>query len=158
MKKVLMILTVVVLVLMVVLAMTKPERVDHYDALKGVVLKAVEAKMDQVGKAVPYESLRTKGTYMALSAANEYLKKSLLVEEKTFYNIGVLVYEDYVVLVSVGVMGHVFLTFDEEDIDKLMNHIDILKMMDIKDVDRNVIETVKLLFSYCRGIVLLSYR
>lgn len=128
MKKVLLILAVVILVVMGVLAMTKPDRTTHYDALKEVVLKAVEAKMDQVGKAVPYESLRTKGTYMALSAADEYLKKNLLVYEKMFYNKGVLVYEGYHVLVSVGVMGHVFLTFDEKDIDKLMDRIDILKI------------------------------
>ena len=143
MKKILLILSVVVLVVMGVLAMTKPDRTAHYDALKEVVLKAVEAKMDQVGKAVPYESLRTKGTYMALNAADEYLKKNLLVYEKTFYNKGVLVYEGYHVLVSVGVMGHVFLTFDEKDIDKLMDRIDILKMLDGKEVDMDVIETVK---------------
>ena len=134
MKKVLLTLTVVVMAVLIVMAMTKPDRTAHYDALKGVVLKTVEAKIDKVGEAIPFESLRTKGTYIALNAADEYLKNNLLVYEKTFYNKGVLVYEDYFILVSIGVMGHVFLTFDEKDLEKLTERVDVLKLIENEDL------------------------
>jgi hypothetical protein len=134
MKKVLLTLAVVVMAVLIVMAMTKPDRTAHYDALKGVVLKTVEAKIDKVGEAIPFESLRTKGTYIALNAADEYLKNNLLVYEKTFYNKGVLVYEDYFILVSIGVMGHVFLTFDEKDLEKLTERVDVLKLIENEDL------------------------
>jgi len=134
MKKVLLTLAVVGMAVLIVMAMTKPDRTAHYDALKGVVLKTVEAKIDKVGEAIPFESLRTKGTYIALNAADEYLKNNLLVYEKTFYNKGVLVYEDYFILVSIGVMGHVFLTFDEKDLEKLTERVDVLKLIENEDL------------------------
>jgi hypothetical protein len=134
MKKVLLTLAVVVMAVLIVMAMTKPDRTAHYDALKGVVLKTVVAKIDKVGEAIPFESLRTKGTYIALNAADEYLKNNLLVYEKTFYNKGVLVYEDYFILVSIGVMGHVFLTFDEKDLEKLTERVDVLKLIENEDL------------------------
>ena len=134
MKKVLLTLAIVVMAVLIVMAMTKPDRTAHYDALKGVVLKTVEAKIDKVGEAIPFESLRTKGTYIALNAADEYLKNNLLVYEKTFYNKGVLVYEDYFILVSIGVMGHVFLTFDEKDLEKLTEWVDVLKLIENEDL------------------------
>ena len=52
MKKALVIVAVVVFAVMVTLAMTKPDQTAHYNALKAVVLKAVEAKVE---KSVPYE-------------------------------------------------------------------------------------------------------
>ena len=134
MKKVLLTLAVVVMAVLIVMAMTKPDRTAHYDALKGVVLKTVEAKIVKVGEAIPFESLRTKGTYIALNAADEYLKNNLLVYEKTFYNKGVLVYEDYFILVSIGVMGHGFLTFDEKDLEKLTERVDVLKLIENEDL------------------------
>ena len=44
MKKALVIVAVVVFAVMVTLAMTKPDQTAHYNALKIVVLKAVEEK------------------------------------------------------------------------------------------------------------------
>ena len=69
-----------------------------------------------------------------MGAADEYLKKNLVVYEETFYNKGIIVYEDYFILVSVGVMGHVFLTFDEQDVNKLTERFDVMKMVGNKDV------------------------
>ena len=131
MKKVLVLLVMVVPTLLVVMAVTKPDRTAHYEVLKSVVLSAVEAKVDE---AVPEGSLRTVATFMALGTADEYLRKNLLVYDKTFYSKGVLVYNDYFIPVSIGVMGHVFLTFDEEDVDKLTKQVDLLKVFEKKDL------------------------
>ena len=92
---------------------------------------AVEAKVE---KSVPYEGLRMKATIMALNTADDYLKRNLFFYEKTFYNKGILVYEDYFILVSVGVMGHVYLTFDEKDVGKMVDRMDVMKMVENDDV------------------------
>jgi hypothetical protein len=136
MKKALIIVTVVVLVvvaLLAAMAMSKPDRMAHYDALKGVVLKVVEMK---VNEAIPDEELRTIGTYMALNAADEYLKKNLFFYEKTFYNEGFLLYNNQPIFVSVGIMGHVYLTFEGMDIEKLMERIDVMKMIENEGVKK----------------------
>jgi hypothetical protein len=143
MRKALFIVTGVVLVViavLVTLAMSKPDRMAHYDALKGVVLKAVEMK---VNEAIPDEDLRTMGTYMALNAVDEYLKKNLFFYEKTFYNEGFLLYNSQPVFVSVGVMGHVFLTFEGTDAGKLMDRIDVLKMIEDEDVRKQIKSKIK---------------
>ena len=119
------------MVLMDVLAVTKPDRMEHYDSLKTVVMRAVEAKVD---KMVSDEDLRTLATYTALGAANEYLKNNLYVYDNTFYNEGVLVYEDYFIPVSFGIMGHVFLIFGEKDVERMAARVDLQKM--IKKVNR----------------------
>lgn len=127
MKKVLLILTIVVLSVLAVLAMTKPDRTAHYNTLKGIVMRAIEKRIDKL--PIPYESQQTKARYTALGIADEYLRHNLWVYEETFYNRGVIVFEDYFIPVSVGVMGHVFLTFDEKDVDELTKRIDILEMI-----------------------------
>ena len=124
MKKVLAILPIVILVVLAMLALTKPEKMAHYDALKSIVMKAVEAK---VGKSVPSGSLRTQATYMALGEADKYLKKNLVVYEETFYNKGILVYDGYLIPVSIGIMGHVFLTFDTQYVEELMEQVNLEK-------------------------------
>lgn len=114
------------MVLMAVLAMTKPDRMEHYDCLKTVVMRAVEAKVD---KMVTDEDLRTLATYTALGAANEYLGNNLYVYDHTFYNEGVLVYEGYFIPVSFGVMGHVFLIFGEKEVERMAERVDLQKMI-----------------------------
>ena len=127
MRRLLAILVIVVLVILGVLAMTKPERMAHYDMMKRIVLRAVEAKVTQT---VPLEDLRTEATYRALGAADNYLRKNLLVYEKTFYNRGVLAYDGYYIPVTIGIMGHVFLLFDEKDIDQFTQRVDLLKIIE----------------------------
>ena len=126
MKKILIILAIVVLTTMAALVMTKPDRRDHYDALKGVVTKVVEAQVD---KTVPIEELKTKATTIALGAADAYLQHNLLVYEETFYNKGIIFYGDRSFLVSIGIMGHVFLIFDENDVEQISNHVHVLKFL-----------------------------
>ena len=126
-KKVLITLVIVILALLAALAVTKPERTAHYDAVRAVVMKSLEAK---VNKAVPNKHLRTQATYIALGAADDYLKKNLLVYEHTFYNNGVLVYKDFFIPVSIGIMGHVFLTFSANDVNQLTEQVDVQKMIE----------------------------
>ena len=58
MKKVLAILTIIVLAVVAMLAMTKPDRTAHYDALKSIVMNTVDKRIDKA--PIPYESLKTK--------------------------------------------------------------------------------------------------
>ncbi len=122
MKKVLAILTIVILVVLTVLALTKPERKAHYDALKSIVMKVVEAK---VSKSVPNGSLRTQAIYVALGEADKYLKQNLIVYEETFYNRGAILYDGYLIPVSFGIMGHVFLIFNTQNVEELIDKTEL---------------------------------
>lgn len=103
---------------LVSLAVTKPDRMVHYEAVKGLMMKVIEKK---VASAQLDESLTTIGTLAAFNAGDAYLRQNLLIYEHTFYNTGILVYEDNFIMVSIGAWGRAFLVFTEEDINQYLN-------------------------------------
>ncbi len=124
-KKILLGMVVIVVGVLVSLAVTKPDRMAHYDAVKGLMVKVIEKKVASLDID---ESFKTMGTLAALNAGDAYLRQNLLVYEHTFYNTGILIYEDNFIMVSIGAWGHAFLTFTEEDIDKYLS--DKLKIIE----------------------------
>ncbi|WP_028904273.1 MULTISPECIES: hypothetical protein [unclassified Prevotella] len=109
MKKLLVflcILGVAALVLMV----TKPDRQQHLDTIQTVVSKAVSAELRD------YHIDGDLGSVVSMTATagiNQFLNSSLMVREHTFYNIGVISYDNNFQMVSVGVLNHVY-TLNEE--------------------------------------------
>ena len=100
------ILGVAALVLMV----TKPDRQQHLDTIQTVVSKAVSAELRD------YHIDGDLGSVVSMTATagiNQFLNSSLMVREHTFYNIGVISYDNNFQMVSVGVLNHVY-TLNEE--------------------------------------------
>lgn len=100
------ILGVAALVLMV----TKPNRQQHLDTIQTVVSKAVSAELRD------YHIDGDLGSVVSMTATagiNQFLNSSLMVREHTFYNIGVISYDNNFQMVSVGVLNHVY-TLNEE--------------------------------------------
>ena len=64
-------------------------------------------------------ALASIGTAVAIEAVDAYLNSSLIIRDHTFYNIGVVNYEDEFRMVSVGVFNHVF-TISEDDARELI--------------------------------------
>ena len=115
-KRILIIVAFVVVALLVALSMTKPDRMAHYDAVKNAVknmaLKTVDHELTSNPLTAEYATI---GTMAALNVIDEYLQRNFIVREHTFYTSGILVYNDMFIPVSIGIMGKVYLTVNEDD-------------------------------------------
>ena len=136
MKKVLLIISIIVVVGMVVLTMTKPERSEHFYLVKKTVAKVVDRELNANPLTAVFATL---GTMSTLNVVDDYLSKNLMMQDHTFYTTGVLRYNDMFIPISIGVFGQVYLTVSEDDIKKT------LKMPEIKDMvhSENVEDAIK---------------
>jgi hypothetical protein len=117
MKRIILIIFAIVAVAgMAVLAMTKPDRAAHYQAVKMQVLKVVDHSLSGNPVTAEYTVI---GTLKALDMIDEYLQRNLLLHEHMFYTTGILIYKDMLVPISIGVLGQVYLTIDDEDMKKV---------------------------------------
>lgn len=128
-KRILLFALVGIIAVMVTLTMTKPERPAHYDAVKGLALKTVDHELTGNPVMAEYAAL---GTMTALNKIDEYLQRNLIIREHTFYNSGVLIYKDYFIPVSIGVMGKVYLTVSEDDMKRVIEKPEIKQLLDLK--------------------------
>jgi len=128
-KRILLFALVGIIAVMLTLTMTKPERPAHYDAVKGLALKTVDHEL--IGNPVTAE-YAALGTMTALNKIDEYLQRNLIIREHTFYNSGVLIYKDYFIPVSIGVMGKVYLTVSEDDMKRVIEKPEIKQLLDLK--------------------------
>lgn len=116
-RKVLFIFAIVVVIVLATLAMTKPDRAAHYEAVKAMALKTVDHELSKNPQTAEYAAI---GTAKALNMIDEYLQRNLLVYEHTFYSSGVLIYNDRFIPISVGVFNKVYLTVGEEDVKRVV--------------------------------------
>ena len=128
-KRILIIITFVVVALLVALSMTKPDRMAHYDAVKNMALKTVDHELTSNPLTAEYATI---GTMAALNVIDEYLQRNFIVREHTFYTSGILVYNDMFIPVSIGIMGKVYLTVNENDLKRMLDRPEIQQMIDIK--------------------------
>ena len=116
-KRILIALAVVLAIVMATLAMTKPDRKAHYEAVKGMALKVVDHELSSNPLTKEHAAV---GLMIALNEIDEYLQRNLIVYEHTFYTNGILLYKDMFVPISIGIFGNVYLTIDEEKVKKYM--------------------------------------
>lgn len=126
MRKALFVLVVIIVILLGSLALTKPNRITHYEAVKKVMTKGLTMKLDQMDME---ESVKIAVTLTTLNALDTYLRRNLLVYENTFYNRGVIVYKDYFLPVSIGFWGHPILFINEDDIEKLLDNNEVKALL-----------------------------
>ena len=135
MKKILLIILCVILVGLVVLTMTKPDRSDHYDAVKMVVAKVVDRELHANPLTAEYATL---GTVSTLEKVDDYLSKNLMVQDHTFYTVGMLKYQEMFLPISIGVFGQVHLTIGEDDLKEALKMPEMQEMMKSKSVEEAV--------------------
>ena len=132
MKKILLIILCVILVGLVVLTMTKPDRSDHYDAVKMMVAKVVDRELHANPLTAEYATI---GTVSALEKVDDYLSKNLMVQDHTFYTVGMLRYQEMFFPITIGIFGQVHLTISEEDLKKALKMPEMKEMMKSKSVE-----------------------
>lgn len=132
MKKILLIILCVILVGLVVLTMTKPGRSEHYDAVKMMVAKVVDRELHANPLTAEYATI---GTVSALEKVDDYLSKNLMVQDHTFYTVGMLRYQEMFFPITIGIFGQVHLTISEEDLKKALKMPEMKEMMKSKSVE-----------------------
>ena len=130
MKKFLIGITLVVLMTMALAAMTKPEPTVHYDTLKKGLAVVIGKVVDSHPLLQQYDAI---STMTALNATDEYLKRNFLVFEHTFYNVGSVLYQDMFIPVTIGLFGQVWLTVDEDELQRLAERPEVIKMLGVED-------------------------
>ena len=132
MKKILLILLCIVLLGMLVLAMTKPERSEHYDAVKITATKVIDRELHDNPLTAEFATI---GMMTALNMLDDYLSKNLMVHDHT---VGVLRYQEMFFPISIGVFGQVHLTVSEDDLKKALKMPEIKEMMRSNSVEEAV--------------------
>lgn len=132
MKKILLIILCVILVGLVALTMTKPDRSEHYDAVKMMVAKVVDRELHANPLTAEYATI---GTVSALEKVDDYLSKNLMVQDHTFYTVGMLRYQEMFFPITIGIFGQVHLTISEEDLKKALKMPEMKEMMKSKNVE-----------------------
>ena len=132
MKKILLIILFVILVGLVVLTMTKPGRSEHYDAVKMMVAKVADRELHANPLTAEYATI---GTVSALEKVDDYLSKNLMVQDHTFYTVGMLRYQEMFFPITIGIFGQVHLTISEEDLKKALKMPEMKEMMKSKSVE-----------------------
>lgn len=135
MKRILLIISLFVVVGMAVLAMTKPDRQQHYNAVKVAATKVIDHEMHANSLTAEYATI---GTMSALNMLDDYLSKNLVVHDHTFYTVGMLRYQEMFFPISIGVFGQVHLTVSEDDLKKALKMPEIKDMMKSKSVEEAV--------------------
>ncbi len=132
MKKVILIVLCIVFVGLIVLAMTKPDRAEHYDIVKKTVANVVDRELHDNPQTAEFATMATMST---LNMLDEYLAKNLMVQDHTFYTTGMLMYQDMFFPISIGVLGQVHLTVSEDDLKEVLKMPEIKEMMKSKNIE-----------------------
>ena len=135
MKRILLIILCVVVVGLTALTMTKPEMSEHYDAVKIAVANVVDRELHENPQTVDFA---TMGTMSALNMFDDYLSKNLFVQDHTIYTVGVLMYQEMFLPISIGVLGQVHLTVSEDDLKKALKMPEIKEMMKSESIEEAV--------------------
>ena len=135
MKKFLISITLVVLMAMALAAMTKPERMAHYETVKKGLTVVIEKVVNSHPLLQQYNAI---STMTALNATDEYLKRNFMVFEHTFYNVGTILYQDMFIPVSIGLFGQVWLTVGEDDLQRLAERPEVMQMLGVEDALRQI--------------------
>ena len=96
-----------------------------------MALKTVDHELTSNPLTAEYATI---GTMAALNVIDEYLQRNFIVREHTFYTSGILVYNDMFIPVSIGIMGKVYLTVNEDDLKRMLDRPEIQQMIDIKNI------------------------
>ncbi|MBE6260891.1 MAG: hypothetical protein E7107_08750 [Prevotella sp.] len=132
MKKVILIILCIVLVGLIVLAMMKPDRSEHYNAVKIAVANVVDRELHENLQTAEFA---TMGTMSTLNMLDDYLSKHLFVQDHHFYTVGMLMYQEMFLPISFGVLGQVRLTVSEDELKEVLKMPEIREMMKSKSVE-----------------------
>jgi hypothetical protein len=114
-KKLFVLLGLVVIVALVAMTFTKPDRQAHFNAVARLAQNMVDKELSNIPLPLPDEVVNI-GSETAMGAANMYLLSNLMVNDYFFVNVGTVNHHGTAYPVTVGVFNKVFLLVDEEQV------------------------------------------
>ena len=115
-KKVLMSLTLVVIILVVVMAMSKPDSTAHYDEVKRFAMKVVDTEMNK--KQIP-EEYAMQATMEASDKVNSYLRSRMTVEDYAIASVALMKHQGSTYPIAIGAFGKVNILVGEDQVRQL---------------------------------------
>ena len=150
MKKVFIVVTIVLSVMLVAMMLTKPEPKEHYDAMIEVAQNVVDQEMtsdnvkktiaqmgaeklsefgiegvdaatlEKIGADVDLTEVTELGKVLVMNTAGFYLQSHMKVDDYYVATVGILNYRGVNLPVTLGLMGKVFLLVDEEQVKHMV--------------------------------------
>lgn len=93
---------------------TCPDKKDHQEAIKAVVINVVDEEISKLPSVVD-DVAELVGLPLARTLLNVVMNNKLKVKNYYLFSIGEVTYKGETRMVSLGILGHVF-TFDEDDL------------------------------------------
>ena len=124
MRKVIISIVMAAAILMIVMALTKPDDDAHYALVKAIVRSEVS---NQLGNNKLVEEYGNVVLYEALGKANDYVDHRLRIRNFICFTLGTVRHQDMTVPITLGIFNHVILIGDEDEIKKA-----IVKKMSIQ--------------------------
>ena len=133
-KKVFIFLTFAVLVLLVVMALTKPEPWLHQAEVRKLAQSVASQKMSNIKLPEEYaeylpeeyanmelpEEYAQLGTDMITNAAGSFLQSNMRVDDYVVLSVGMVDFHGQTLPVTIGAFGKVFVLADEEDVRQVI--------------------------------------
>jgi hypothetical protein len=116
-KKLFVLLGLVIIVALVAMTFTKPDRQAHFNAVSQLTQNMVDKELSNIPDILPDEIVNI-GSETAMGVANMYLLNNLMVNDYFFINVGTVNHHGTAYPVTVGVFNKVFLLVDEEQVRK----------------------------------------
>lgn len=116
MKKVLLFLTFAVIILMIVMALMKPDSTAHYDEVRRFVMNVVNTEMAQ--KQLP-EEYAMQATMEASDKVNSYLRSRMRVDDYVIASVAMMRHQGGMYPVAVGIFGKVYVLVGEDQVRQL---------------------------------------
>ena len=118
-KKLFVLLGLVVIVALVAMTFTKPDRQAHFNAVAQLAQNMVDKELSNIPLPLPDEVVNF-GSETAMGAANMYLLSNLMVNDYFFVNVGTVNHHGTAYPVTIGAFNKVFLLVDEEQVKQVI--------------------------------------
>ncbi len=117
MKKLVLFLIIIASVA-VGLILTTPNRQQHVDPIKQILMNTVNAELRYMHIDGPYGSIASVAASVAIDS---FLNTSLIIRDNTFYSLGFVDYNGQFQLTSFGIWGHVY-TLNEDQARQIVKN------------------------------------
>lgn len=115
-KKVFVLLTLVVLILIVAMALTKPDPMLHQEAVRQMAMNIVNTELT---RAQLPEEYAVNANSEAMNKVNSYLQGRMEVDDYVVVSVGRIQYHGKAYPITLGTFGKVFVLTDEEQVRQL---------------------------------------
>jgi len=136
MRKVLVFGGMVFVVVLIAMALTKPDDIQHYTKVKAIARSELSR---QLADSLKLEEYAAAVSVVVMGKVNTYVDSHLRVRDCVFFTLGIMNYQGMSVPATLGVFNHVLFIVDEDKVRKAVTKkvkipkIDIEELKELKE-------------------------